>query len=533
MINTTNKYKTAVKASKRHLKAKAELFSGSSLVNTYTENDKIKSITIERVGEESKFFGFGVSHKFNIKLIDVERAINLTTDNYFKIYLGVEDEYITFPKAYITEVNRDENTNELSITAYDVLKDTKTLTVNDLALQTPYTIKQVINAVAGKLGASVVIPELDVFNLSYENGANFEGTESLEEALKAAAEATQTIYFINSNDALVFKRLEGEAKAITKNDYFTLDSKTNKRLQTICSATELGDNVSSSTSLVGSTQYLRDNPFLELREDIATLLDNAIAEVGNITINQFSCEWRGDPSVEIGDKLELTTKDNNTVISYLLNDSLTYEGGLVQKTEWNYTESEETESTPSTVGEAIKQTRAKVDKVNKEIILLVSEVSANKDNISALQISTDTINASVQNVETKTNEALENINEDIININQRVDTTMSAEDVKIEIQKEISNGVSSVKTSTGFTFNDQGLTIAKDGSEMTTNVDEDGISVYRDDEEVLTANNEGVIAYDLHAKTYLIVGTNSRFEDYEKDGEARTGCFWIGETEVE
>ena len=48
MINTTNNYKTAVKASKRHLKAKAELFSGSFLVNTYKENDKIK--IKERVG---------------------------------------------------------------------------------------------------------------------------------------------------------------------------------------------------------------------------------------------------------------------------------------------------------------------------------------------------------------------------------------------------------------------------------------------------------------------------------------------------
>ena len=63
---------------------------------------------------------------------------------------------------------------------------------------------------------------------------------------------------------------------------------------------------------------------------------------------------------------------------------------------------------------------------------------------------------------------------------------------------------------------------------MTTNIDEDGMSVYRGEEEVLTADNQGVTAYNLHARTYLIVGTSSRFEDYEKDGETRTGCFWIG-----
>lgn len=54
---------------------------------------------------------------------------------------------------------------------------------------------------------------------------------------------------------------------------------------------------------------------------------------------------------------------------------------------------------------------------------------------------------------------------------------------------------------------------------------EDGMTVFKNDEAVLTANNIGVDALNLHATTYLIVGTNSRFEDY---GDNRTGCFWIG-----
>lgn len=541
MINTTANYKTAVNAAKRQLKAKAELFSGSSLVATYTESDKIKSITIERVGEESKFFGFGVAHKFNIKLIDVERAINLSTDNYFKINIGVvlasgSVEYVAFPKAFITEVNRDENTNELSITAYDALDIAKTFTVSDLELATPYTIRDVINSVAGKIGASAVIPELDVFNLSYEDGANFEGSESLDVVLKAAAEATQTIYFINGNDALVFKRLDKDGaavKSIDKNIYITLNSKTNKRLQTICNATELGDNVHASTSEIGSTQYIRDNAFLELREDIATLIDNAVAAVGNITINQFDCDWRGDPSMEAGDKIAFITKDNKTVISYLLNDSLVFDGALNQKTEWTYTESEETESNPTSLGDIINQTFAKVDKANKQIEITASETAANKDAISTLQINTESVNASVQKLEETTTEALDDVNSSVSALSQRVDATVTAEDVKIEIQSELANGVSSVKTSTGFTLDDNGLHISKTGREMSSSYTEDGILIKRDDEDRLKVNNDGVWANNLHATTYLIVGTNSRLEDYEKNGKPRTGCFWIGESEVE
>ena len=46
--------------------------------------------------------------------------------------------------------------------------------------------------------------------------------------------------------------------------------------------------------------------------------------------------------------------------------------------------------------------------------------------------------------------------------------------------------------------------------------------------DVLTADNQGVLARNLHATTYLIVGNRSRFENYDKDGNKYTGCFWIG-----
>ena len=106
---------------------------------------------------------------------------------------------------------------------------------------------------------------------------------------------------------------------------------------------------------------------------------------------------------------------------------------------------------------------------------------------------------------------------------------MTPEQLQFLVQNEISDGVDKVTTSTGFTFDEAGLTISKTGSEMETNIDEDGMSVFRDNTEVLTADNQGVRALNLHAVTYLIVGEYSRFEDWENaSGEARTGCFWIG-----
>jgi hypothetical protein len=536
MLSVTNDFKTAIGAPTRRFVAKAELYKADVFRATYTQTNAIKSMTVERVGEESKFFGFIVSHKFNIKLRDVPRTINIVAGNYFKIGIGIRTtstvEYAYFPTAYVTEVHRDENTNELSITAYDLFNVSKALYVSDLNIETPYTIKSFINACSGLLKASnAVIPELDIFDLEYTTGANLEGTETIYEALAAITEATQTICYLDKENQLVFKRLDKDGiavKTITRENYFTLKSSTNRRLQTIASVTELGDNVSKSTTQAGTTQYIRNNPFLELREDIATLIDNAVAAVGNITINQFECKWRGDPSVEVGDKIDIVTKDNNKVTTYLINDTITFNGGLEEATEWDYEESEETESNPTSLGEALKQTYAKVNKATKQVEIVSSETAANNEAISALQLNTEAINASVKNIEANTAEAIDNVNADIGTLTKQVEAKMTAEDVTFAIKSELDNGVSKVTTTTGFTFDESGLNISKTGSEMKTNIDEDGMSVYRDNEEVLTANNEGVTAYNLHAKTHLVVGSSSRFEDYEKDGGTRTGCFWIG-----
>ena len=105
---------------------------------------------------------------------------------------------------------------------------------------------------------------------------------------------------------------------------------------------------------------------------------------------------------------------------------------------------------------------------------------------------------------------------------------MTSDDVKIEIQKEISKGANRVSTSTGFTFDDNGLRVSKSDSEMSTQITEDGMKVYRNNDVVLTANNQGVDAKNLHATTYLIIGGNSRMEDVVENNVKRTAVFWIG-----
>ena len=313
---------------------------------------------------------------------------------------------------------------------------------------------------------------------------------------------------------------------ISKDMYIDLNSGDNRRLSKIYHTTELGDDVFAELAETGTTQYVRDNPFWNLREDIGTIVDNALAAIGGLTINQFECEWRGNYLVELGDCIGLVTKDNNTVYSFLLNDTIEYDGSYKQKSLWQYDEEEfDTAKNPSSLGEMLKKTYAKVDKINKQIDVVASESNANSEAISILQLNTDSISASVTKVEQTTADALENINEEIATITSKVNSTITEEKLNIIISSALENGVDKVETSTGFTFNEEGLMVSKSDSEMKTSITEDGMTVYKNDEAVLIANNTGVNAVNLHATTYLIIGTNSRFEDF---GDKRTGCFFIG-----
>lgn len=526
----------------RQITARAYVYEGTSTKYTFKASDNLQSFTVERIGQ-GKFFGYGICQKINMKVRDVNRQFSVTTANQISLIWdvlvnGKNTSLFAYPRFKVSEVHRDENTNALSITAYDALYEATKHNVSELTLTDSYTIKGFIASCAALLGLSGysirgVGEDETCFDTSYAAGANFEGTETIREALDAVAEVTQTVYFITSERKICFRRLslDGDANfTIDKEKYFTLSSKTNKRLGTIVSATELGDNLSVSTTESGSTQYIRNNPFWDLREDRATLLDNALAAVGGLTLNQFECDWHGNYLLEIGDKIALVTKDNSQTISYVLDDTIEYNGGISEKTKWSYEDNEnETDinSTPTNLGDAIRQTYAKVDKANKEIEIVASQAKENSNSIAAIKVNVNSINATVQQQQQNLDDSIDSLNNDVTALNETVASArLESQQAILEFKQEIEqDGIDKVTTSTGFTFNEEGMTVEKSGKEMKTTITEDGMTVYRSGEGVLQANNEGVKAKNLHANTYLIIGNNSRFEDYKYD---RTGCFWIG-----
>lgn len=500
--------------------------------DSFSSFDNMVSFQIDRIGE-NKFFGFGISQKLSLKVMDKNYDyIDFTPIHHIIMKLDYVD--FLLPPYFIADTQRDENTGQLTITAYDKLYEATKHTVSELNLVAPYTPGEVVGACLDLIGGNDFLVVADdaaqeFFNTSYADGANFDGSETLREVLNAIAEASQTVYYMDYSGDLTFKRLgleEEPVLIIDKSKYFTLESGPEVTLNAVCSATELGDNIPEEHEMTGNIQYVRDNPFWDLREDRGELVKKALAAVGGFTITPFNCSWRGNYLVEPCDKIGLVTKDNRVITTYLLNDTLVYQGGLKQTTQWGYEKTNETASNPTTIGAIVKQTYAKVDKVNKQIELVASETQDNKSNISQLELDTDSILASVNQITQSTNEALDTVNNELSELNQKVNVAVSAEDVEIIISEKITSGTKSVETNTGFTFNEEGLTISSSESEITTTITEDGMNISKGSEAgVLIANNKGVEAINLQAREYLIIGNNSRLEDYNGN---RTACFWIG-----
>ena len=498
----------------RTISGMVELYRGSTLLYTLRHTDNLSSITVSRAGE-NKFFGYGVCQETEIKLVDKDRVIAVEPGDSIKASFTADNDTVTpTPGFYVTEIKRNENTNELTLKAYDAIYQAKSYTFADLGLYAPYTVYEVAYKIAEILGVSIelLVKDTEPFSTEYPDGANLDGTETLREMLNYIAEVTQTIYYINPNNQLVFKHLDIDGEpvvTIQKADYFTLDTKTVRTLADICSATELGDNVTTTSGNPGETQYIRDNPFWELRDDIAELVEDALVIAGGINYTQFSCKWRGNYLVEPGDKIAVIAKDDSVVISYLVNDKYIYNGGLSSTSSWDYdNKNGESADNPTTLGEALKKTYAKVDKANQEIEIVAGETSS-------LKMTTDSITTTVTQMD-----------DNIADLYNEVNTKVSSEQIDFTIETAIKNtDVEKVTTSTGFTFNQEGLKISKLDSSITTQITEDGMTVIRGDSPVLEANNLGVTAEDLHATTYMIIGKNSRFEDYNSN---RTGCFWMG-----
>ena len=178
-----------------------------------------------------------------------------------------------------------------------------------------------------------------------------------------------------------------------------------------------------------------------------------------------------------------------------------------------------------------------------------SELKITQNGISAMV--SETVNAVVENIDNRVTDVantleqnskdlsdkINNLNDSlddyakkstVVTVTNSVENLMTALNEQILVTQQIKeDGVEKVTTTTGFTFDKDGLTIDKTGSDTKTVVDEDGMTVYSktgsEESILLNVDSHGVQTENLHVRTFTQIGTHTRLQDYE-DG---TAIFYI------
>lgn len=164
----------------------------------------------------------------------------------------------------------------------------------------------------------------------------------------------------------------------------------------------------------------------------------------------------------------------------------------------------------------------------------LTEIELNADNI------TQRVQSNSTNINNNYHEIIQRLDDkaqksDIVSIENIVETIQTNTDYAINVVEDIQvNGASKVKTSTGYTFDSEGLTIEKTNAKTKSKLNEAGLEIKdatgSSEESLLFAgydNQTGetiVKSKNMNVEKYLTIGKYSRIEDYEEG----TGVFWLG-----
>ena len=281
-----------------------------------------------------------------------------------------------------------------------------------------------------------------------------------------------------------------------------------------------------------NTLYIRqENLFITQQEEV----DNIYNAVVGFKVNNVSCENRGDITLDAWDMIKYTTDEG---VYYTLNENeLTFNGVCMSKVNTNIPSGKKNETTniilPS-LDATIRRVQTIVNEAENSIKTITEKTTKLETDVSE---TAKAVNNNYQDIIDKLGDYATEA--EIIFIKESVTTAQNESSLAIEIAKKVqTDGVDRITTSTGYTFDEDGLTIQKTGSKVKSTLDETGLEILdatgSTDSSLLFAGYDELLGEtivrtkNLIVEKYLVIGKYSRMEDFVKDGVASTGMFWIG-----
>lgn len=259
----------------------------------------------------------------------------------------------------------------------------------------------------------------------------------------------------------------------------------------------------------GNTLAITGNPLLAA-ENATTLLpvaETLFSRFQGTCYTPCTLELPDTPGLGAGQVLTVSDKAGKTHTVYIMELTRSQTGLRISCT------GSARRDSSFAVNSLEKRTRGKLLQLRCDVDGLAAENSDNAGRIGKLELTVEGIRGQVSQL-------------DPDGVKQRLSTLeQSADGLKLTVETIQNDGASKIKTGMGYTFDDSGLQIARQGQQMMNLLDNTGMYVTRNGQTVLQANDRGVVAADVSVRNYLIVGSHARFEDY---ATGRTACFYLG-----
>ena len=455
------------------------------------------------VGDNTAIAGVAIAGQAIAGVSDISDASVILSPKFGVKAPGDTDySYLEYGTHIVKEKKFDEEQDTILLECYDLML--LSMVPYDLHMEYPVTVAGYLDAVCTRLGwakryTTFVNSDKVIEEEKYDAGYTFR--DVLDEIAQVAG---GMIAFVGDELDVIYPTDSGE----------TIDSSNLKTLK-------MGESYGPVNSVVLSRSPQEDNIYRQDDDSIATygiteiriennqimdshredFIDGILGAVLGLQFEMYELESFGIGYLNLGDFFTIQTPDGENHTALMLCDDMKITQGLIETSRLEAPEVTETDySAASETDRVLNKTILKVDKQAQEITALVSKT--------------------------------ENIESDVAGLSGTVtrisEVMIDSDSVDIKISQAV-GGINSITTTTGHTFDQDGLHIQKfvDGEpgEMENLLDDTGMYVKRSGEDILVANNEGVDAINLKSRQFLIIGDNSRLENYSGN---RTACFFIG-----
>lgn len=501
---------------------------------TYKLNGVVQTLTSEQLNSITPTFQ-GAILKSVMKELDIDSNVDIplgTSINYkFGVLVNSAYEYIDFGNYIVYSSEKQEDTNSYKIICYD--KMLYSMKQNeDLGVTYPISVRNYINALCTKIGLEFKNAEDEFAN--YDKMINqelyVEQEYTYRDIFDELAQVTASTICLDSEDKV-------EIRYISKTVVDTIDEEYLKDINV-----NFGQKYGPVNSIVLSRSGESDNVYLQDEESIQAnglcelkIVDNQIMNWNDRSdyllailekldgleyyINDFAST--GITYLELCDRYNIKIGDN-TYSCVMFNDEIDITQGLVENIHTDMPEETKTDYTKADkTDRKINSAYIIVDKQNKEIEAVVNSVS--------------TLNTTVNNNYQEIQNKFDGYTpiEKTVALEKSVVTLQTDTYTKTQIDTKLTDGSVTKVLSTSGTFDADGLTIEQTNAKTKGNFNASGLKIIDNTssigETLLFAGYEEdrketvVETANINVSHYLVIGTNSRLEDYE-DG---TGVFDI------